>query len=90
VGDITIGKNHLVHLIFRKQSREILFRVDGDPTRVIGSGKFWRVNSIGNERDLSGGEGNDLIGWMIPEEGIEIVEIPSSSPKDDHPNGFTL
>jgi hypothetical protein len=90
MGDVTIGKDDLMNTIFREESGELLLRVDGNTLRVVRSSKFWGIDSVGDEGDLSGCESDHLIIGSIPEEGVEIMKIPSSSSKNDHPNGFTI
>jgi hypothetical protein len=90
MGDITVRKNNLINTILCKQSRKFLLGVDRYPLRVVRSSKFWRIDSIGNERDLSGCESDHLIMGPIPEKGVEIVEISASGPEDEHPNRFIL
>jgi hypothetical protein len=90
VGDITVRKNDLIHMMFGEESRKISFRVDGNPLWVVGPGEFRRISSMSDVGNLRGSKGNDLIGRTIPEEGIEIMKIPSSGPKDNDLDGFGL
>jgi len=90
MGNITIRENDLINKILCEDSREFLLGVDRYTMRVVGSSKFWRIDSVGNERYLSGCKSDHLIIGPIPEKGVEIVEISSSSPEDEYPNGFFL
>lgn len=90
MGDITVRKNDLIHMMFGEESRKLFFRVDGNTLWVVSPGEFWRISSMSDVGDLRGSKGNDLIGRTIPEEGIEIMKIPSPGPKDNDPGGFGL
>ena len=90
MGDITIGKDDLMDAIFREEPGELLLRVDGNPLRVVRSSKLRGIDPVGDEGNLGGGKSDDLIIGPVPKEGVEIMKIPSSGSKKDHPNRFTL
>jgi hypothetical protein len=54
----------------------------------MGSAKFWGIDSIGNERNLCGGESHHTVGRAVSEKGIEIMEIPTSGPEEYDLDGF--
>jgi hypothetical protein len=88
MGDIAVGKNGLVHRVFCEQPREFLFRVNRNAFGIMRSGKLSVIDSIGNERDLCGSESENTVLGMLSKVSVEIMEIPSTCPKDDHPNGL--
>jgi len=88
MGDIAIGEDDPINAILGEEARKFLFRIDGNPFWVISSSKFRRIGSVGDERDLRGSKSNHSIIGSVPEESIEIVEVSSPSPENDHPDGF--
>jgi len=90
MGDITVRENDLINTILCEESRKFFLRVDRYPLRVVGSRKFWRIDSVGNERYLSGCESDHLIIGPIPEKGVEVVEVSTSSPEDEHSSWFII
>jgi len=90
MGDITVRKHDLIHMMFGEESRKISFRVDGNTLWVVDPGEFRRISPMSDVGDLRGSKGNDLVGRTISEEGVEIMKIPSSGPKDNDPGRFGL
>jgi hypothetical protein len=88
MGDVAIRKDDLIDWIVCEQSRKFLFRIDGNPLGIMGSGKLWGIDSIGNVRDLCGGESNDTVGGAASEKGIKIMEIPTPCAKDNDLDGL--
>jgi hypothetical protein len=52
------------------------------------SRKLSGIGSIGNERDLCGSESENAVLGILPKESVEIMEIPSARPEDDHPDAL--
>jgi hypothetical protein len=90
VGDITIGKDNLIDRVSGEQSRKFFFRIDGNTFGIMRSSDFWRVVSVGDGRNLSGGKGGNPIGRTTFKEGIKIMKVPAPRSEDNDLDGFLL
>src|SRR4249919_2560220 len=78
VGDVAIGKDHLVNGLFEDQLFEFLLRVDGNAVRVKGAAQRCRITTVLDSRDLSGGERHDFVFGIVTEADIESMKISAS------------
>jgi hypothetical protein len=90
VGNIAVGKGNLLRSHFFEKSWEFFFRVDRNTLRIIFSREARRVDPVGNRGYLGGRKGDHPVGRSISEKRVEIMEIPSSGPQDDHRGRATL
>ena len=90
VGDVTVGKDRLVHLMFLDEFCQPFFGVYGDSFGLIGTSQFWGILSFVNARNLCGGEGYYVILFVVSEVDVEIVEISAGSSHYDNPDFSVL
>jgi hypothetical protein len=83
MGDIAIGKDHLLYLLFEDQLFKVLFRIDGNTAGVERPAQRWRTATIFDSWDLSGGERHDFIFRMFTKAGIEGVKISACRTHDE-------
>ena len=79
---VAVGKDHLVDLQGLDQFDQVALRMDRDALRVLLAGQRSRVFALIDVRDLGGGESNDFVVGIIPEESVEIMEIAPCSAHD--------
>src|SRR5208282_501580 len=84
VGDIAVGKDHRLNLVFGDQFFEILLFEDGNALGIKMTGKFRRITAAGYVGNLSGGEGYYVIIRIISEPDVEIVEVSAGSTKNQN------
>ena len=84
VGDVAVGEVDLGDAVLPDQGVELLFGVDGDAVGVELAGQDGRVLPAVDVGDLGRGEGDDLEVRVVPEIGVEIVEIAPRGAHDDH------
>ena len=75
MGDVAVGKDHLLNFLFDNQRFEFFFCVDGNTAGVERSAQRWRVATVFDSRDLSRGERHDFVFGVVTEADIESVKI---------------
>ena len=83
VGDVAIGKDHLVNGLFEDQLFEFLLRVDGNAIGVKGAAQRCRITTVLDARDLSRGERHDFVFGIVTEAKIEGVKISAGRTHDE-------
>src|SRR3972149_5712915 len=73
-----------VRLVRADEAGELLLRVDRDALRVEGPREGRGVPPALDARDLSRGEGDDLVLLVVPEVDVEVVEVAARGAEDDH------
>jgi hypothetical protein len=84
VRHIAVGKDDLIGVVFMDQVDQLTFGEDGDSGRIEFASQLGGVRSALNVGDLGCREGDYIVGWIVAEAHIEIVEIPSSGTHDNH------
>ena len=84
VVDVGVGEDDLIHLEVSDQVREIAFGIDRDSFRIELPRQFGGIAAAVDVRDLRGGERDDLVAGVAPEEGVEVVEIAPCGAHDQH------
>ena len=83
VGHVAVGEIDLGHVEFADERVELFLGVDGDAVRIELSGQDGRILAAFDVGNLGGREGHDLEVRVVPEVGVEIVEIPARGAHDD-------
>src|SRR6266508_1192571 len=84
VGNIAVSEDHLIDALAANQLLQLVFGVNGDALWVSAPAQGGRVLPVGDARDLSGRERDDLVAGILTEVGIEGVEVPSGRPHDEY------
>ena len=84
IGDIGVGKDNLFDLVILDEGDEFRFGMDGDPVRVELPGQLLRVDPTFDVGNLSGGEGHDLVGFVVPKERVKVVKVSSGGTHDEY------
>jgi len=85
VGDIAVGKDHLINPLASDQLGQHLLRKYGNAAWVESAGQGGRIAPVADARDLGGGEGDHPGGRIILEDAVEVVKIPPGGPHDEDP-----
>ncbi len=83
VGHIAVGEIDLGHVELADEGIELLLGVDGDAVGIELSGQDGRILAALDVGDLRSREGHNLEIRIVPEVGVEIVEIASGGAHDD-------
>ncbi len=92
VGNVGVGEYHAVHRPVPHEVGEPVLRLDRDPAWVEPAREFGGIAAAHDPRDLGGRERDHLVGVVILERDVEIVEVPAGSAHDDDldlAHGFT-
>jgi len=85
MGDIAVGEDHPIHIVLGDQVLQLLFLIDGNALGIARPGQLRRITAVFDVGDLRGGEGNDFVSLIAPEEDVEVMEITPGSAHDDDP-----
>src|SRR5262249_37877255 len=85
IRDVTIGKDHLVHVQGGDQAFQVGLRIDRDTIWVGRASEAGRETPVGNRGNLRGRKGYDLSLRLIAIATQEIVEVASGCSEDEHP-----
>ena len=83
VGHVGVGEHHLIHFPLADQRRQFRLRVDGNPVGVQFPGQFGGVSPPLDVGYLGGGEGDHLVGRVVAEIDVEVVEVAPGGSHDD-------
>src|SRR5262249_49762564 len=75
------------HPSLRDEPREVGLMMDLDAVRVVRTRERGRVHTVVDERDLRGGERDDLGLGVVAIDGIEVVEVAAGGSHDQDATG---
>jgi hypothetical protein len=85
MGNIAVGKDHLLDPVLTNDLGDFFFRKNGNTPGIQRPGKLRREGPVFDPWNLGGGEGYHFYGGVIPETDLKIMEIPS---RCSHDNNF--
>src|SRR5262245_40724861 len=81
--DVAISEDDIAHATLLNDTWQVLLRENGDTLGISRAGQLGGVEPPLDVGDLGRGEGDHLIGGVVAEEDVEVVEIASRRPHDD-------
>ena len=78
VGNITVGEDRGINLVFFHQAFEIFFFENRDSRGIKRPGQFSGIPPVSDAGNLVGGEGYDVVLRVAAKHYVEIVEVSSS------------
>src|SRR4030042_3161340 len=83
MGNVAVGEMDIIHCVLGDEGVEVRLGVDRDTLGVELARELGRVFAALDVRDLGGGEGDNLVGRVVAEIYVEVVEVPSGGAHDD-------
>src|SRR5207247_6574104 len=79
---VGVGEDARLDGQLRDELHQVLLREDGDSVRIPRACEGGRILAGLDAGNLSGGEGDDLNRWVVAENDVEVVEVPSGGSTD--------
>ena len=87
--DVGVAEHDVVDVELPDQAHQLGLVVDLDAVRVVRTRERRRVAPVVDERDLGGGERDDVRAGVLAKHGVEVVEVAAGGSHDQYTSGHT-